>query len=128
MQLPVHLQAIVNVYSSEIPTKSPGIRTHPLKLANPFSGSTHPSSHLLLPVDCPVLSFSLDCFFFSVLLSAFFCSGTFCSALCFLLFWDLPFLVFFRSRGRSHAQALCVGFAPKQTKGSSEWHSPKPTQ
>ena len=36
--------------------------------------------------------------------------------------WDLPSLVRFRSRGRSRVQALCVGFAPKQTKGSSDWH------
>ena len=35
--------------------------------------------------------------------------------------WDLPSLILFRSRGRSRARALCVGFAPKQTKGSSEW-------
>ena len=35
---------------------------------------------------------------------------------------DLPSLVLFRSRRRSRAQALCVDFAPKQTKGSSDWH------
>ena len=28
----------------------------------------------------------------------------------------------FRSRRKSHAQALCVGFTAKQTKGFSEWH------
>ena len=39
----------------------------------------------------------------------------------------LPFLDFFRSRRRSRAQALCVGFAQKQTKESSDWHSPTPT-
>ena len=27
--------------------------------------------------------------------------------------WDLPSLVLFRSRGRSHAQALCIGFSSK---------------
>ena len=36
--------------------------------------------------------------------------------------WDLPSLVLFWSRRRSHAQALCVGFTPKQTKGSFDWH------
>ena len=35
---------------------------------------------------------------------------------------DLPFLVHFRSRGRSRAQAISVGFAPKQTNGFSDWH------
>ena len=35
--------------------------------------------------------------------------------------WDLPSLVLLRSRGRSRAQALCVSFAPKQTKRSSDW-------
>ena len=39
-----------------------------------------------------------------------------------LQFWHLPSLVVFRSCGKSHVQALCVGFAPKQTKGSSDWH------
>ena len=36
--------------------------------------------------------------------------------------WDLPSLVLFLSRGRSRTQALCVVFAPKQTKEFSEWH------
>ena len=27
-----------------------------------------------------------------------------------------------RFRGRSHVQALCVGFAPKQKKGFTDWH------
>ena len=34
----------------------------------------------------------------------------------FCLLWDLPSLLHFRSR----VQALCMGFASKQTKGSSE--------
>ena len=45
---------------------------------------------------------------------------------CWLSFWpltDLPSLVHFRS----HAHAVCVGFAPKQTKGSSDRHSHTPT-
>ena len=40
----------------------------------------------------------------------------------------LPFLVFFQSRRKSRAQALCVGFAPKQTKESSDWRSPTTTE
>ena len=36
--------------------------------------------------------------------------------------WDLLSLVLFRSCRISHAQAFCIGFAPKQTKGSSDWH------
>ena len=39
----------------------------------------------------------------------------------FSLLWDLYSLV--QSRGRSHARALCVGFTPKQIKGSSDWHT-----
>ena len=39
----------------------------------------------------------------------------------------LPFLIFFRSRRKSRAQALCVGFAPKQAKESSDWLSPAPS-
>ena len=38
---------------------------------------------------------------------------------------DLPSLLHFRSRGRSCPQALCVGFAPKQTKRSSKWRQHK---
>ena len=49
-----------------------------------------------------------------LLLSAFFCR--------LLPSEILPSLFLFRSRGRSCAQALCVGFAPKQIKGSSDWH------
>ena len=43
---------------------------------------------------------------------------------CLLLFCSgpLPSLILFRSRRRSRTQALCVGFAPKQTK-ESKWHS-----
>ena len=74
--LSVHLQAIASVYSSEIPTKSPGMLTHLLTLANPASGSIHPSSRLLSPTDCLVLSTSL----FLLLL---------CSP------WDLPSIVLF---------------------------------
>ena len=45
----------------------------------------------------------------------FFVNGSLC------LLSDLLSLLHFRSRGRSHLQALCVGFTPKQTKRSSEW-------
>ena len=57
----MHLQAIVSVYSSKIPTKSSGMLTYPLKLANPASGSTHPSSCLLSSADWPILLTSLFC-------------------------------------------------------------------
>ena len=102
--------SVTSVYS-KIPTKLPGTLTHPLPLANPASGSTGPSSS---PGSCP-LPTSVDCSllltaFFSLLLSSVHCPGT------------LPFLVFFRSRRKSRAQALCVGFAPKQTQESSDWH------
>ena len=95
--------------SSEIPTKSPGTLTHPLALANPACESTGSCScpllltlfcRLLSSVDCPVLSCSL-------LLSAFFC---------LLVSWEIS------------RTSPCVGFAPKQTKGSSDWHLPAPSQ
>ena len=55
----MHLWACTNVYSSKIHTKPPWTLAHPLTLANPASEITGPSSHLLSPVDCPVLSCSL---------------------------------------------------------------------
>ena len=67
--------------------------------------SSLPNSHLL---DWPVLS-----------------TGLFCS-LSPSLFSET--FVLFRSYGRSRTQALCVGFTPKQTKGSSDWHPHTPTQ
>ena len=42
-------------------------------------------------------------------------------ALC--LFSDLPFFLHFRSRRRSRVKALCLGFAPKQTKRLSAFIS-----
>ena len=42
----------------------------------------------------------------------------------FCPFWDLPLLIHFRSCGRSRAQALCLGFAPKQTKRFSDRRAP----
>ena len=93
--------------------KSPGMLTHLLTLANPASGSTHPSSQLpLTPVDCSLLSTALVC---SLLLSGFFLSGTF-----------LPSLVFLLSHGRSRMQALCVGFMPKQKRDPLTSTHPNP--
>ena len=54
--------AIASVYSSEIPTKPPGMPTHLLTLVNLASASTHSSSHLLSLVDCLVLLTGLLCF------------------------------------------------------------------
>ena len=44
---------------------------------------------------------------------------------CFLLFCyeTFPSLVLFRSRRISRMHAICVGFGPKKTKGSSDWHT-----
>ena len=80
---------------------------HLLTLANLASESIGPSSRLFSPSGCPVLPTDL-----------------FCPLVSSVLLWDLPSLVFFRSRGRSRAQALCVGFVRKQTKGSSDLHPP----
>ena len=94
--------------------------THPLTLANPASDCTGPRSHLFLTVGFP-----------RFLLTALSCWLP-CSVDCYWLlssvqFWDLPSLVFFWSCGKSRARALCVGFSPKQTKESSDWHSLTPT-
>ena len=35
---------------------------------------------------------------------------------------DISSFDLFQSRGKSLGQVLCVGFVPKQTKGSSDWH------
>ena len=62
----------------------------------------------ILPLDCyltPTRLFSLRCQLTLSLLS------------------DLPLLIHFQSHGRSRAQALCLGFAPKQTKRLSVWCS-----
>ena len=75
----VLLWAIANVYSSEIPTKSPGMLTHPFTLANPASKSTGPSSRLSLTVGFPRLQ--------STVLSCWLP----CSVDCPVLFWDLAF-------------------------------------
>ena len=59
----------------------------------------------LSQADCSLLSSVVNC------------------SLCLLR--DLPSLLHFWSRGRSRPQALCVSFAPKQTKRSSEWRQHK---
>ena len=83
-----------------------------LTLVDPASGSTGPSSRLSLTAGFPQLLFTaLSCWLlFSVYL-----------LLCRLGPW-LP------SSSSSLVGDLCVGFAPKQTKGSSDWHSPTNNQ
>ena len=77
------------MYSSEIPTKPPGTQTHPLKLANPASGSIGRSSRLSLIVELSQLlltalpcwlRWSVDCPC-SVLLSSVICLLLFSSGL-----------------------------------------------
>ena len=86
--------------------------------------------HLLTASFCQLCP-SLDCYlkptvlFCSLLLTHFFCL---LSGLHSFLPSFLPSFTHFRSRGRSRAQALCVGFVPKQTKGFSDWHLHTPTQ
>ena len=58
---------ISGVYSSEIPTKSSRILTHPLMLANPAFGSTGPNSRL------PPTSIDSSVLFYSVLSTALVC-------------------------------------------------------
>ena len=99
----------------EFPTKSPGMLTHLLKLANPLSESTGSSSHLSRPSASPDfcrLLYSVDC---SILSTSLFSRGTFLTSSSSGLVEDLVRKPF-------------VGFAPKQTKESSDWHLPTPTQ
>ena len=54
------------------------------------------------------------------------CSLLPCLVNCSLgLLSNLPSLLHIRSRGRTRPQALCVGFAPKPTKRTSEWRQHK---
>ena len=94
----VHL-AIASVYPSEISTQPLGTLTHLLPLTDLASEST--GLNLAAAFLCPSPSVDSP--------------------------ETLPFFVFFRSRRKSRAQALCVGFAPKRTKESSDWHSLTPT-
>ena len=93
----------------ETSTKPQGVMTHLLT-------AQLPSFHclLLLTVSFSGQLFQADC---SLLPSFVNCS------LCLL--WDLPPFLHFRSRRRYRPQALCVDFAPKQTKRSSEWRQHK---
>ena len=85
---------------------------HPRMLTCPLTSAfwVHRPSTVLSFAVCPVLSTGLFC------LLLLFCSETF-----------LPSSSSGLMRA-SHAQALCVGFAPKQTKGSSDWHPHRHTQ
>ena len=69
----------------------------------------------ILPLDCGLTPIGLFCCPLSTALSASFFVN------CPCLISDLPFHLHFRSRRRSRVQALCLGFAPKQTKRSSTW-------
>ena len=112
----MHLWGIASVYPIKIPTQPPGTLTHPLMSPDPASGSTGPSSS---PSSC----LSLTVAFSWLLLSALFCwlLSVHCPV-------TLPSLVFFRSRRTSPAQAVWVGFAIKQTKEYSDWHSTTPIE
>ena len=105
VQLSVHLQAIAGEYLHETCTKPLGILTHLLTV---FSALL-PSSHCRLRP-------SLDSYLKPTVP---FCPPLSTASLCLL--WGLPSLLHFWS----HAQALCVGFVPKQKKRSSEWHQHK---
>ena len=80
VQLSVHLHAITSVYSSEIPTKSPGMQTHLLTFANLASVSTGLAPALFCWLSCSVE--------FSVLPPSF-DSGTFLPASSFGLVGNL---------------------------------------
>ena len=97
---------------AKFPQSHKRILTHLLTLANPGSQSTSSSSCLSQPSASPDF-FRLVCSLLWSLLSASLVWLFLCSP------WDLPSLILFQSRGRSRMQALCVGFAPKQTKVSS---------
>ena len=70
--------------------------------------------HCLLLLTVRPLDSVVDC---SLSLSGFLSQLTLC------LLSDLPFLLHFRTRRRSRVQAVCLGFAPKQTKRSSAWRT-----
>ena len=89
--------------------------TKPLGMLAHLLTTLLPSSHCLL-----LLCSSLDSYLKPTVL---FCPPLSTASLCLL--WDLSSLVHFRSRGRSHPQALCVGIVPKQTKRFSDRHQHK---
>ena len=104
-------------------SQPPGTQTHSLTLANPASESTGPSSSLSSRLfwSSPFLIVAfLDRRLPRLLLYALLCwlpSSVHCSR-------TLNSLLFFWSRRKSRVQALCVSFAPKQTKEYFDWHSP----
>ena len=136
------LWANASVYSSENTHKATSNADLSSRVGQPIiSRSTGTSSRLsdlwlllvsfcslLLTVSFSALLSPLSIDFFSSPLS----TGIFCSLLLTASFpWltshadflcYLPSLVYFRSPGRSRAQALCVGFTLKLTKGFSDWH------
>ena len=98
-----------SVYSSKILTKPLAMLTCLLALVNPASVGQQVLAVVFLT---PVLLSSLHCFH---LLTASFWSPLSTNSLCLL--WDLPSLVYFRSRGRiSRSYPLC-GFRAKVDKG-----------
>ena len=121
VSLSAHLQATADVYLSEKSTQPLGMLTPLLALVSPASVSQQVlAAAFLTSVDwsplCPTLISWQTCFVdWSILLP---------SADCVLLLTDLScrlisgtFLASsFWSRRRCRAQALCVGFASKQTK------------
>ena len=107
----VLLWALSSVYPSESSTQPPGTLTHPLTLNNPASGFTGPCSSL-----CSHHSLTIAFFWF--LLTALLC----------WLPWDLAFPRLLPVSWE--ISRASVGFAPKQTEESSDWHSltPIPTE
>ena len=94
----------------------PGYRRRVLA-RNLHKGTRNADSSL----DCLVLSTGLFC---SLLLTVLFSPPLSSDSL--WLLWGIPSLLHFRSRGRSGAQALYVGFEPKQTKRT--WVAPTQTE
>ena len=83
-----------------------------------------PYFHLLTASSALLCQLSLSAPFcwLSIILTALSCLLSSSAPFCWLFLWELPSLVHFWSRGRSCAQALCVGFAPEQTKRFSDRH------
>ena len=97
--------------------------------ARNFHKATRNADSSLDCVLCPASIFSqppsADCILLWIAISSRLFSSDLLCSLTLCLLWDLPSLVFFWSRGRSRTKALCEGFAPKQSKRSSEWHQHK---
>ena len=79
---------------------------------------TQPLGPHILAVDCSLLLSAQLCYLLcSASFSSFFCSAQ-----------GPSFLRLSPYCGKFRAQALCVGFTPKQTKESSDWYLPTPTE